>query len=163
MSSDQAEAAVDAVADVDDPVEEIINPDVEAREGKYYAQLSEDGTEMLQVSSLPQVGVLPDGSQVSGFDKLDDETLKSAGWVPVDDPGQPEYDPEVHELTRNFEVDGDKVVVNYELSNVPLPEPVPPTADEQLSDLLDLLVKKNVISQGDIQSLRASRVPKKPQ
>ncbi len=41
---------------------------------------------------LPTTGTLPDGSQVSGFDKLDPETLKIAGWIPIEDAGPPNHD-----------------------------------------------------------------------
>jgi hypothetical protein len=68
---------------------------------------------------LPRTGELPDGRKVSGFDKLDEETLKSAGWLPVEQTVPPMYDSGTQILEQSFEVVSDKVVVVYSVVDVP--------------------------------------------
>lgn len=110
--------------------------------------LVEDG--QVVSTNLPRIGTLPNGSKVSGFDKLDAETLKSAGWLPVVDDGPPEYDSDVEGVTRLLEVGEDEVNVVYtvyELPPVPPLEPLPPTdlervqaKNDQLQALADSLL-----------------------
>ncbi len=47
--------------------------------------------------NLPKVGTLKDGSTVSGYHLLDEETLKQEGWLPLEDI-KPEYNPDTQYL-----------------------------------------------------------------
>lgn len=87
---------------------------------------------------LPSVGTLKDGSAVSNFDRLDAETLKEEGWVPIEDPGVPDYDPSTQQAEQTFTVAQDKVVAVYSITDLPTPEPslpVSPTVVERLEAL----------------------------
>lgn len=114
---------------------------------------------------LPEIGELPDGAQVSGFDKLDEETLKTAGWYPVQDAGYPDFDPETQTIERTYTISGETVIAHYVVQM--LPEPVPPepeqaSVQEQLNALSAILVAKGTISQAEASKLREKPVTPKP-
>lgn len=83
-------------------------------------------------TDLPDVGTLPDGRQVSGFDKLDPETLKEAGWHQVEDPGFPEDVSEDQTVQQTVVLQDNKPVIVYEIIDNP---PVETTVEERLSNL----------------------------
>ena len=66
--------------------------------------------------SLPKTGMLKDGSTVSGYHLLNEETLKQEGWLPLEDI-YPEYDNETHYLIHDgYEILEDKVIRKYKTS-----------------------------------------------
>ena len=68
---------------------------------------------------LPKVGTLKDGSTVSGYHLLDEETLKDEGWLPLEDI-QPEYDEETQYLANDgYEILEDKVIKKYRIEETP--------------------------------------------
>ncbi len=112
---------------------------------------------------LPSIGILPDGRQVSGFDKLDSDTLKTAGWVLVEDPGPPEYDSSKKVVERTLKMSGGKVIAIYTVSDLPEPEIPPestPTTQEQLDALANILIAKGTITEEEVV---LSKAPKRPQ
>ena len=69
--------------------------------------------------SLPKTGILKDGSTVSGYHLLDEETLKDEGWLPLEDI-QPEYDAETQYLINDgYEILEDKVIKKYRIEEIP--------------------------------------------
>lgn len=76
---------------------------------------------------LPEAYTLSDGRTVSGFDKITDAVfLKAEGWLPMEDGTMPEYNHETEYLQGNYDVQSDKVVVNYEVVEKPVVEYIPP-------------------------------------
>lgn len=116
-------------------------------------------------TSLPESGSLPDGSMVSGFDKLDADTLATAGWLPIEDNGSPFYNTETQTVTRTLEVQGNQVVAVYEITDLPPPpdpEPDPeiaPSVQQQLDTLLAKLVENEVITEGDVGLIKTTMPP----
>ena len=95
--------------------------------------LVQDGK--IVTTNLPYVGTLPDGRRVSNFDKLDEETLKLAGWLPIIDDGPPEYDLLTQAVSRRNVVEDDRILVEYDIYEIPppmIPEPPAPTEVEKL-------------------------------
>ena len=85
---------------------------------------------------LPKVGKLKDGRTVSGYHLLDEETLLSEGWLPLEDI-QPEYNSETQYLVNDgYEILEDKVVKKYRVEDIP--EPIPPEPSE-----MDILKAQN--------------------
>ena len=73
--------------------------------------------------NLPKTGVLKDGSTVSGYHLLDEETLKEEGWLSLEDI-QPEYDVETQYLANDgYEILEDKVIKKYRIEEIPEPQP----------------------------------------
>ena len=73
--------------------------------------------------SLPKTGVLKDGSTVSGYHLLDEETLRSEGWLPLEDI-KPDYDEETQYLVNDgYEILEDKVIKKYRIEEIPEPQP----------------------------------------
>ena len=69
--------------------------------------------------SLPKTGILKDGSTVSGYHLLDEETLKEEGWLPLED-NPPEYDIENQYLINNgYEILENKVIKKYRIEEIP--------------------------------------------
>lgn len=50
-------------------------------------------SETAMQTGLPSSGVLADGTHISAYDTLDEETLRAEGWLPLVDEGVPPYDP----------------------------------------------------------------------
>lgn len=72
---------------------------------------------------LPKTGKLEDGSTVSGYHLLDEETLQKEGWLPLEDE-QPLHNAETHYVQfTGYDIQKDKVVRQYEIKEVPEPEP----------------------------------------
>lgn len=68
---------------------------------------------------LPQVAVLADGRAVSGFDKLDPQTLSEEGWLPIVE-DRPDFDPARSYLAGpEYNVETSRVVARY--TRKPLP------------------------------------------
>lgn len=88
---------------------------------------------------LPSVGTLKDGSAVSNFDKLDAETLKKEGWLPIEDSGLPQYDPSTQQVAQTFTVAQNKVTAVYDVTDLPTPEPAPPNPSPSVAERLDAL------------------------
>lgn len=124
--------------------------------------LIEDGN--IVSVGLPTVGTLPDGSQVSGFDKLEPEILSEMGYVPIEDLGRPTHDPETQIIELEYQVSDDKVTVVYTVQDKPEPEPEPePVAStqEQLDALIDKLVAKGTLTVNEVIAVRRP-TPKTP-
>lgn len=86
-----------------------------------YAKV-EDGE--IVAFGLPSVGTLPDGSQVSGFDKLSDDELKEAGWVPVEEPAMPKHDKETQQIQASeYVIEDGKVTRTLSVVNKPPEDP----------------------------------------
>jgi hypothetical protein len=69
--------------------------------------------------SLPKTGTLKNGSTVSGYHLLDEETLKSEGWLPLEDI-PPEYDMETQYLASDgYEILEDRVIKKYRIEEIP--------------------------------------------
>lgn len=114
-------------------------------------------------TEIPESGVLPDGRQVSGFDKLPDAALKSLGWVPVADPGPPVVNEETQVVEQELVVapTGDVAAVYTVVELPPSPDPADVVAmtDEQLNNLFALLVAKGVITQAEWDEARKPKPP----
>lgn len=113
-------------------------------------------------TDLPATGVLPDGRTVSGFDKLDEDTLKTVGWYPVEDAGVPEHNPDTHSVNRILEFDAKEEVVNavytfIEIPPQPAPDSLPVTTQDQLDALVAKLVEKGTLTQADVDSTKKPR------
>jgi hypothetical protein len=97
--------------------------------------------------NLPKVGTLKDGSTVSGYHLLDEETLKDEGWLPLEDI-QPEYNVETQYLANDgYEILEDKVIKKYRIEEIPeLQEPEPSEIDllkneiEELKTTIDTML-----------------------
>ena len=92
--------------------------------------------------SLPKVGTLKDGSTVSGYHLLDEETLKEEGWLPLED-NPPEYDEETQYLANDgYEILEEKVIKKYRIEDIP--EVVEPrdleVEVEELRQIIDVLI-----------------------
>ena len=86
--------------------------------------------------SLPKSGRLSTGETVSGYHLLDEETLRSEGWLPLEDI-RPEYDNETHYLQPNgYDIQEDKVVKLYEIVETP---PIEPDSMERIKELEETL------------------------
>lgn len=94
---------------------------------------------------LPHVGVLKDGTTVSGYHLLDEEILKDEGWLPLEDI-QPTYDNATQYLIHDgYEILEDKVVKKYKIENISVIDTLPvhyeldllKAQNKALSDRLD--------------------------
>ena len=73
--------------------------------------------------SLPKTGTLKNGSTVSGYHLLDEDTLIDEGWLPLEDI-PPEYDEETQYLVNDgYEILEDKVIKKYRIEEIPEPQP----------------------------------------
>ena len=69
---------------------------------------------------LPNVGTLTDGSTVSNYDKLPQETLMGEGWLPVED-DKPTFDTLTQYLVfDSYEILADKVIAHYKSIDIGL-------------------------------------------
>lgn len=92
--------------------------------------------------SLPKTGTLKDGSTVSGYHLLDEETLKEEGWLPLED-NLPEYDIETQYLVNDgYEILEDKVITKYKLEDIPKSEEPRDLEAEvvELREIIDILL-----------------------
>lgn len=97
--------------------------------------------------SLPKVGTLKDGSTVSGYYLLDEETLLSEGWLPLED-NPPLYDTNTQYLVHDgYEILEDKVIKKYRIEDIPeSTEPEPNEMDilkneiEELKTTIDTML-----------------------
>lgn len=88
---------------------------------------------------LPKVGTLKDGSTVSGYHLLDEETLKEEGWLTLEDI-KPEYDEETQYLVNDgYEILEDKVIKKYRVEDIPEPTEPEPDKIEILNDRIQEL------------------------
>ena len=91
---------------------------------------------------LPKTGILKDGSTVSGYHLLDEETLKEEGWLPLEDI-QPEYNEETQYLINDgYEILEDKVIRKYRIEVIPEREEPRDLEQkiEELRQIIDILV-----------------------
>lgn len=97
--------------------------------------------------NLPKTGTLKDGRSVSGYNLLDEDTLKQEGWLPLEDI-QPGYDAETQYLIHDgYEVLEDKVIVKYRIEDIPIEEEIEP--EPSLDDyLLELDFRLSTIELG---------------
>ena len=80
---------------------------------------------------LPHVGTLTDGSTVSNYDKLPQETLTGEGWLPVED-DKPLFNTLTQYLVfDSYEILTDKVIAHYKPIDIGLD---PPTIEEKLEE-----------------------------
>lgn len=110
-------------------------------------------------TEIPEVGVLPDGRQVSGFDKLDPEVLKPLGWLPVQDSGHPEIDPMTKRLDRKLELKAGVVTAVYTVVDLPTPAPPMASPQDQIDAITALLVSKGVITKADVAATKVVHNP----
>ena len=69
--------------------------------------------------NLPKVGVLKDGSTVSGYDKLSPEILKNEGWLPLLEPDIPDYNPETQYLVDDgYTIEATFVTPKYKVLDI---------------------------------------------
>lgn len=114
---------------------------------------------------LPPVGTLSDGSQVSGFDKLEPEVLRGLGYIPIEDAGVPTHNAETQIIEREYQVVEDHVVSIYTVSDKPPSEPAPePVAStqEQLDALFEKLMSKGTLTANEVASVRRPVTPPTP-
>ena len=90
--------------------------------------------------SLPKTGMLSTGETVSGYHLLDEETLRSEGWLPLEDI-RPEYDSETHYLQPSgYDIQEDKVVKLYTINEIPERESDPMERIRELEETLNILL-----------------------
>lgn len=92
--------------------------------------------------ALPKTGTLKDGSTVSDYHLLDEETLREEGWLSLEDI-QPEYDVETQYIVNDgYEILEDKVIKKYRIEEIPeREEPRDLEVEiEELSQALDILL-----------------------
>ena len=92
--------------------------------------------------SLPKTGTLKNGSTVSGYHLLDEETLLEEGWLPLEDI-KPEYDVETQYLvTDGYEILEDKVIKKYRIEEIPEKEEPRDLEQEieELRQIIDILI-----------------------
>ena len=93
---------------------------------------------------LPKVGTLKDGSTISGYHLLDEETLALEGWLPLEDI-QPEYDIETQYLVPSgYEILEDKVIKQYQIKEL---SELPISRDEQIDAII--LAVQNMLNRID--------------
>lgn len=91
---------------------------------------------------LPKTGTLKNGSTVSGYLLLDEETLKEEGWLPLEDI-QPEYDMETQYIVNDgYEILEDKVIKKYKVENIPRPQ------QNEIDYMLDLDFRISLLELG---------------
>jgi hypothetical protein len=84
----------------------------------------------VQQVGLPVAGILKDGRSVSVYNQLDDATLKSEGWLPIQE-NISAYDITTQMLQdQGYTVEVDKVMHNYAVVAKP---PQSPTLDERIT------------------------------
>lgn len=67
---------------------------------------------------LSKTGILKDGSTVSGYDLLDEQTLKEEGWLPLEE-SKPEYNEQTQYLEFiDYDILEDKVIANYVVRDI---------------------------------------------
>lgn len=80
---------------------------------------------------LPNVGTLTDGSTVSNYDKLPQETLTGEGWLPVEN-DKPIFDTLTQYLVfDSYEILTDKVIAHYKTIDIGLD---PQTLEEKVAE-----------------------------
>ena len=92
--------------------------------------------------NLPKTGTLKNGSTVSGYHLLDEETLKEEGWLPLED-NPPEHDEETQYLVQDgYEILEDKVIKKYRIEEIPeREEPRDLEVEiEELRQIIDILL-----------------------
>ena len=109
--------------------------------------------------SLPTTGTLKDGRTVSGYHLLDEETLRSEGWLPLED-NPPEYNPETQYLIFDgYEILEDKVVKKYRIEDIPEPEPIPPSEVDLLKIQNQALIDRTDFLEDVITEIILTLVP----
>ena len=67
---------------------------------------------------LSKTGILKDGSTVSGYDLLDEQTLKEEGWLPLEE-NKPEHDEQTQYLEFvDYTILTDRVIANYVVKDI---------------------------------------------
>lgn len=92
--------------------------------------------------SLPKTGILKNGSTVSSYHLLDEETLREEGWLPLEDV-KPEYDVGTQYLASDgYEILEDKVIKKYRIEEIPeKEEPRDLEVEiEELGQIIDVLL-----------------------
>ena len=71
---------------------------------------------------LPTAGTLKNGCTVSGYNLLDESTLKGEGWIPAEE-SIPNYDPVTQvAVFDSYDVQTDRVIKRYAIQEIPLSE-----------------------------------------
>lgn len=115
---------------------------------------------------LPTTGTLPDGRHVSRFDLLPAETLAEAGWLPLEDTGPPDHDPDTHHATAALEVDGDRVRRVWTVEEHP-PAPAPSAEEAEAAEAeedaaaadAELAAMLGKLAAGTLTSTDRSKIP----
>lgn len=69
-------------------------------------------------TQLPKTGTLKNGCTVSGYDLLDEQTLKSEGWLPLEE-NKPEYNEQTQYLEFvDYTILTDRVIANYVVKDI---------------------------------------------
>ncbi|TCU72855.1 hypothetical protein EV204_105191 [Tissierella praeacuta] len=93
--------------------------------------------------TLPKVGILNDGSTVSGYDTLmlsNPDLAKEEGWIPLEDI-KPIYNEETQYLLDNgYEILSDKVIKKYKIENIQEPEIVDEYVDEEKISMAEAII-----------------------
>lgn len=87
-----------------------------------YVNIDEEGN-VVRSGDLPKAVVLPDGRSISGFDKLDGESLIEAGWIPATDPGPPAHDENTQRVSPSgWAVENNHATRTWVVEDIPAEE-----------------------------------------
>jgi len=99
-------------------------------------------------TGLPSTGVLRDGSTVSGYNLLDETTLRNEGWLPLEE-NKPNYDEATQYLDfAGYEILNDKVIANYIVKDIEIQIVDEPVDDEKVAmaeAIVDLAIRLSVL------------------
>ncbi len=88
--------------------------------------------------SLPKTGTLKNGSTVSGYHLLDEDTLRDEGWLPLEDI-QPLFDINTQHLVNDgYEILEDKVIKKYRIEEIPEKEE-PRDLEQEIEELRQII------------------------
>ena len=84
-------------------------------------------------TQLPKTGTLKNGCTVSGYDLLDEQTLKSEGWLPLEE-NKPQFDEATQYLEFvDYTILANKVIANYTVKDIELQIVDEPVDDEKVA------------------------------
>lgn len=90
--------------------------------------------------NLPKVGILKNGSTVSGYNLLDEETLRQEGWLPLEDI-KPIYNEETQYLLDDgYEILSGRVIKKYKIENIQEPEIIDEPIDDEKIAMAEAII-----------------------